>query len=410
MTQIKNDINPLPDRNDTQKLYSQLRSSYEAILHDIYSELRALATQHKLVVTIKYRLKGFDSYCDKIRKLNKLQGGERLQITDLLGIRIVCPFLEDIEAVEQLLAHKYEILELEHKAEQHSFREFGYDSVHVLIRTPPLSCAEMLPCSSNVCEIQLRTILQEAWAEVEHELVYKSDIGMPNQTIRRKLASLNASLTLSDLIFQEIRESQREIRRRGIKCRHDIETLSLDYGDLESLQVADFDNQTEDSDESPLASRKLEKLMVTALEAHSNEQFQRAIDLYSLILRQKLDNTISSLIYNHRGMAWFALAEYQQGTADFDKSIEFNSDNVRAWCNRGLAYRILEKLDASISDYNQAVEIGPRQYDGYWGRAQTCYEMKLFSRALSDCRKTIELRGDFTPALELEKTIQRQLF
>ncbi len=410
MTEIENNSNQLPDRATTKKLYSRLRSNYEAIIYDIHSELRSLATQHGLAVTIKFRVKDFDSYCEKIRKLNKLQGGERLQITDLMGIRIICPFLEDIEAVEQLLAHKYEILELEHKAEQHSFREFGYDSVHVLIRTPTINSNEKLPCSSDVCEIQLRTILQEAWAEVEHELVYKSDIGMPNQTIRRKLASLNASLTLSDLIFQEIRESQREIRQRGIKCRHDIESLSLDYGDLQSLQVASLDDQPEETDASPLASRKLEKLMVSALEAHSNEQFQRAIDLYSLILRQKLDGTISSLIYNHRGMAWFALAEYQQGTADFDKSIEFNSENVRAWCNRGLAYRILEKLDASLNDYNQAVEMEPRQYDGYWGRAQTCYEMKLFSRALSDCRKTIELRGDFTPALELEKTIQRQLF
>ncbi len=65
----------------------------------------------------------------------------------------------------------------------------------------------------RVCEIQLRTILQDAWAEVEHELVYKSDISLPNQSIRRKLASLNATLTLSDLIFQEIRDYQKEIRQ-----------------------------------------------------------------------------------------------------------------------------------------------------------------------------------------------------
>ena len=57
--------------------------------------------------------------------------------------------------------------------------------------------------------------MQDAWAEVEHELVYKSDITLPNQSIRRKLASLNATLTLSDLIFQEIRDYQKEIRRHG---------------------------------------------------------------------------------------------------------------------------------------------------------------------------------------------------
>jgi putative GTP pyrophosphokinase len=38
--------------------------------------------------------------------------------------------------------------------------------------------------------VQLRTILQDAWAEVEHELIYKSDIKLPNASIRRKLAAL----------------------------------------------------------------------------------------------------------------------------------------------------------------------------------------------------------------------------
>ncbi|MCK4502013.1 MAG: hypothetical protein KAU22_03195, partial [Desulfuromonadales bacterium] len=80
------------------------------------------------------------------------------------------------------------------------------------------------------------------------------------------------------------------------------------------------------------------------------------------------------------------------------------------WCNRGLAYRVMEKFDTSLENYNHAVTLSPQQYEGYWGRAQTCYEMKLFSHALSDCRKTIELRVDFTPATELAKTIQRQLF
>ncbi|MCK4503531.1 MAG: RelA/SpoT domain-containing protein, partial [Desulfuromonadales bacterium] len=296
---------PLPDRTITKKLYANLCHDYESLLQNIYQQISNFAEQKGLSVTVKYRLKSFDSYCEKIRKLSKLQGTEMIQITDLLGIRIVCPFLEDLELIEQMVAEKYEILELEHKAEQHSFREFGYDSVHVLIRTKPIPGSETLPYSCDVCEIQLRTILQEAWAEVEHELVYKSDIGMPNDTIRRKLASLNASLTLSDLIFQEIRDSQNEIRQQGLKCRQDVETMAFGYEDIQALQISDSIKSLK-SDAIAPSPKNLEKLMLTALEAHSNGQFRNAINLYGSILHMKLDPAIRSLIYNHRGMAWFA--------------------------------------------------------------------------------------------------------
>ena len=409
----KNNKLPLLDRTATKKLYTELYPDYELILHDIYQQLRHLAEEEGLSVTIKYRVKRFDNYCEKLVRLNKLQGSDMLQITDLLGIRIVSPFLEDLETIEQLLVQKFEILEMEHKAEQHSFREFGYDSVHLLIRAKPLDHTKQLPHSCDVCEIQLRTILQEAWAEVEHELVYKSDIGMPNRSIRRKLASLNASLTLSDLIFQEIRDHQKDIRQRGLKCRQDVESMSCDYKDIDISQFPDLGNMDPDK-EAPvpahLASKKLEKLMFGALEAHSNNQFRKAINLYSTILHLKLDPAIRSLVYNHRGMALFALAEYQKGVDDFNKSIEYNAENTRAWSNRGLAYRVLEKFDQSLEDYDRVIDVNPQQYEGYWGRAQTCFEMKLLSRALSDCRKVIERKADFVPALELEKTLRRQLF
>ena len=68
----------------------------------------------------------------------------------------------------------------------------------------------------HVVEVQVRTILQDAWAEVEHELIYKSHFRFPNSdSIRKKLAAVNASLSLADMIFQEIRDAQKEMARWG---------------------------------------------------------------------------------------------------------------------------------------------------------------------------------------------------
>lgn len=404
----------LPDRNQMEKTYLELLPNFEKTLQEIYRKLRSLADNRGLSVTIKYRVKRLDHYCEKLKRISKIQGSELLQITDLLGIRIICPFLEDLETVERLITANFEILEMEHKAEQHSFREFGYDSVHLLVRTNEPTMRTRLPHSCDVCEIQLRTILQEAWAEVEHELVYKSDISIPNHSIRRKLAALNASLSLSDLIFQEIRNEQKEIRLRGQKRRQSVESLACDCGGIHISQMPDISLTQDPLPDAELFEsmppKKLEQLMLKALEAHSNNQFQQAVRLYSLILKLKLDPGLRSLVYNHRGMALFTLSEYQKGIEDFTKAIDYNEENIRAWNNRGLAFRVLGKFDQSLRNYDKTIEMNPRQYEGYWGRAQTCFEMKLYSQALKDCQKTIEINDDFPPARELEKAIRQQLF
>ena len=413
MAKPKNRQQVLPDREKAEKLYNAQRAEYQLVLDGIHQQLQTLTEQAGLALTIKYRVKRFDTYCEKLGKLIKQQGSDLIQITDLLGIRIICPFLDDLVTVEQLLADNFEVVEMEHKAEQHSFREFGYDSVHMLIRTHPISRTDRLPHSSDVCEVQLRTILQEAWAEVEHELVYKSDIPLPNDSIRRKLASLNASLTLSDLIFQEIRDYQKEIRKRGRQRRQSLEDSSCNTSAIDISQLPELPQEDEVLDSVsalPLASMTLEKMMYKALEAHSNNQFVRAISLYANLLRHKLVPKIRSLIYNHRGMAWFALAENQKALEDFNKAIQFDEENIRAWKNRGLVNRVAGKYDQSLEDYQQAIDRAPQQIDGYWGRAQTCYEMKLYSRALNDCHKVLARQEDFAPAQELEKALRRKIF
>lgn len=405
---------PLPDPALARKLYGELRPALEEQLQSVYRQLHRLLEEQGNAPTIKYRVKGFDNYFSKLCKLRKEEPEKGVLISDLLGLRVICPFLEDLEKVEKLISANFEVIELERKGERHSFREFGYDSVHLLILLDPPAAGQALPHTDHLCEIQLRTILQDAWAEVEHELVYKSDLSFPNDSIKRKLASLNASLALSDLIFQEIRDYQRELRSHGLRRRQSVEALLASAATIEIAKQVDAPLTPEEPfcDESlPQDSpRGLEKSMFKALEAHSNKNFTLAIQLYGRILHMKLDPSLRSLVYNHRGMAHFALAEYPRAIEDFSRAVHHNSDNARAWSNRGLVYRVQEKFDQSLEDYNRAIELSATLLDGFWGRAQTCFEMQLYSRALSDCQKVLSLQVDFVPAQELEKAIRRQMF
>lgn len=413
MTERHAKRNPLPDRDVAKAQYASLLPLLEEQLLAIHQQLRMLLEKLGSTPTIKYRVKGFNNYYTKLTKLYREQPDKQVLISDLLGVRVICPFLEDLDVVERLITANFTVVELERKGERHSFREFGYDSVHLLIQLEEAD-TQALPQTGPYCEIQLRTILQDAWAEVEHELVYKSDLGFPNDSIKRKLASLNASLALSDLIFQEIRDYQKELRQRGIKRRQSLdEQLKIGRSiEIASLGGIEFSTDEEPAGEAELqeSPRGLEKSMFKALEAHSNRHFSQAIQIYGRILRMKIDPPIRSLVYNHRGMALFALADYQKALDDFTKALSFNADNVRAWCHRGLVYRVLGKYDQSLENYERAIQLDVSCFEGFWGRAQTCFEMQFYSRALRDCEKVLNLQSDFSPAQELKKIIQRQMF
>jgi putative GTP pyrophosphokinase len=403
---------PMLDRDRAKALYDARRPIYDETLQSLYRKVRRLLESRGFSPSIKYRVKRFEAYYEKSRDLHaRGRSGRTALISDMLGLRIVCPFLEDIETVKELIAENFDVTETDWKAAQHSFREFGYDSVHLLVKLDKNELRRSMPGTRKVCEVQLRTILQDAWAEVEHELVYKSDISIPNESIRRKLASLNATLTLSDLIFQEIRDYQKAIRQRGRKRQEKLN---------ETLDILDIMAMSHQFGDQPLAARnvhkssrasasQLEKTMLLALDAHSGHDLETAINLYGKLLSMSLTRDIRSLVYNHRGMAYFASGDLVKSINDFSKAISYNPENSRCYANRGRCYRITGKYEKALSDFDTAISIDPLYAETYFSRAQAYNEMELYCKALNDCEKTLEINPDYQPARDLAKILRERL-
>lgn len=98
------------------------------------------------------------------------------QITDLAGIRIIAYFPSTLAEIDRMLADEFEVVERSDKSEILIEEDrFGYQSVHYLVRIGARRCsfAEYARFSGAVAEIQVRTILQHAWAEIEHDIQYK---------------------------------------------------------------------------------------------------------------------------------------------------------------------------------------------------------------------------------------------
>jgi putative GTP pyrophosphokinase len=370
---------------------------------------------------VKGRVKEFESYYKKyIQLLQKNPScSKSLYITDVIGIRIVCPFFEDLALVEKCLKSNFEVIEVERKGSNYSFKEFGYESIHFLIKIPEVLIKKRGDCGLEVVEIQIRTILQDAWAEVEHELVYKAAFTPFDEPMKRKLAALNASLSLADTIFQEFRTYQRRLNGE-LEKRRDSFFKKIEA----SIDIPLFTNEKPNKppqnhrketprNGAPLAAasqgNSIDELLLTALYAHNEHRFAEAIALYTSILNMEPKNTIASLIYKHRGMASFARSQYDDAIGDFTRSLELDHESYRAVYFRGIVKTVLQQYLDAIEDFTLSLKINPYQAFCYYRRGQAYYHLDDLPQALADCEAALALEPDSESIERFRKLLLNKL-
>ena len=152
------------------------------------------------------RIKTEEALRNKVMYKNKYNHLD--EITDILGVRIITLFETDIDTILDLLENTFEVCEIvdKRKKERTNRIEFGYNSLHVIVKFTDSRCqlVEYQKYQDIRFEVQIRTVLQHAWAEVEHGLGYKS-FYEPPMTVKRKLNRLAAALEILDEEFENIR-------------------------------------------------------------------------------------------------------------------------------------------------------------------------------------------------------------
>jgi putative GTP pyrophosphokinase len=369
--------------------------------------------------TIKTRLKEFDSFFEKYIRI--LSSGprrdEKPKITDLIGVRIVCAFLEEIDMVGAILKKLFEVVEVEKKGSNYSFKEFGYESTHLLVAIPERFTEKYGDCGCDVAEIQIRTILQDAWAEVEHELVYKAEFTPFDDPMKRKLAAINANLSLADLIFQEIRDYQRQLNDEFGKRRYSFFKKIEDATDSLLFFPNEAEQTEADRTDWPAgefslglrANTSMDDLLLKALHAHNDNQFNEAIYFYSRILEMNPDCTVRSLVYKHRGMANFARSRYEEAIEDFSQSLALDPKSYKSAYYRGIVRAVLQQYSEAVDDYTLAIEINPYQHFCLYRRSQAYYHLGDFPQALADCEASLVLNPDSQNARQFLRILRNKL-
>ena len=419
---------PLPSRSQLEEDYLRQFEILERVLFELHRRIKNILHKAGLQTTVKYRVKSFDSWYHKILRRVSTPSREKdwLMLSDVLGIRIVCPFMADLPLVERLIDQEFQIVEREKKGAEFSFKEFGYESLHYLMKVPQDIQESFHVPESLVCELQLRTILQDAWAEVEHELVYKSDYTPFDDSLRRKLAALNANLSLADMVFHEIREYQRELQRQLKKRRSDFWDLVrksedenrgvlIATGELEHhvpVRRDDDVSQTQveidgeqltggaegdeglDEDGLPRYGNydAVDGQLLKALYAHNAHRYPEALERYSAILDLHPRQAVRLIVLVHRGMAHFALGHYREAISDFGRSLDGEGDHRKAYYYRAVAQRQLGAYSEALDDLNQCLAIDPYQAEALLSRAQTLVKLGDYSAALQDVDAALALR------------------
>ena len=374
----------------------QRYESYEPYLRTILSNIHSVLMDNiKLSSqpTYKTRIKSFQSYYKKLLRQKPVEaaGSDSLVcLTDMMGIRIICAFLEDISVVREQIEGLFDVKEVEVKGASQSFKEFGYESVHVLVGIPESCMPKNLPDGviippELVCEIQIRTILQDAWAEVELELIYKTEFTPFDMPLRRKLASMNASLSLADIIFQEIRDYQKKLQTEMNERRRSFYKIADDLTNIEkSSSSAHFNKPIERV--NPYVQGTIDDLLLQAIHFHNTGDLDSAISIYSEIINSKPapNDIVLSVIYKHRGMAYFTKNDYENALADFKSSFAFDKNSFRSIYYEGIVYSIQNKYEQAVECFTKSLEINEYQSHTFFRRAIAYYELKQYENAMSD--------------------------
>lgn len=143
----------------------------------IWSEEFDHTHEHDPIEHITSRVKRPEAIAAKLRRrgLPVTPESARKNLTDIAGIRVVCPFLSDVYLIRDLF-HRHETEIVQTKDYIANPKPNGYRSLHLITKVP----VHLSERTEHVfAEIQIRTIAMDFWAAVEHELGYKSGGAVP---------------------------------------------------------------------------------------------------------------------------------------------------------------------------------------------------------------------------------------
>ena len=196
--------------------FQEIRPRYEEMTQCLQKILQQPGKAHDLLLIVQARAKDIASFAEKIQRSGKHYTDPLTQLSDLCGARVIAHTLDDVATVNHFIEQHFEVLadESDDALDRLSDKEFGYLSRHYEIRFKPGVFPETVVPPDLIAlrlkaEVQVRTILQHAWADISHDASYKGSFTLPHQWVR-ELARLAAVLEAADADFNRLQSGLKE--------------------------------------------------------------------------------------------------------------------------------------------------------------------------------------------------------
>lgn len=191
----------LPSLNTAAEAYGNLLSS-------ILDKLPAVN-----IAKIEWRVKNPEECIRKFKRKYRKTLDEDQQryaikdyISDLVGVRVVCLYEDEPPIIMQAVREYFDVIEITDKTApmEDTESEFGYKGIHMDLRLNPtqMEMPRHRSYASQPFELQIRTIIQDSWSELDHQIKYKKSIPT---NLKRRINILSALFELADREFLQIR-------------------------------------------------------------------------------------------------------------------------------------------------------------------------------------------------------------
>lgn len=317
----------------------RIRQAFHNLLSLITSEIQNGSP--KVLSRVKDRNECIRKFETKYRTVAEKENREGYKIesymTDMIGVRVICLYEDDVPVVHKLIGDNFQVLEITDKtqllAAEHD--KFGYKGLHINIKlgNKRSKLPEYKGFDGFQVEVQIRSIVQDAWSEIDHRLKYKKSI--PAE-LKRRIIRIAALFELADQEFTQIRKNT-EVLETLLDASEELHAERvIDSFSFISVMKRHFSNYNFDNEPESESARKIDGFVqeVVSMNPHlTDDEFKAVMEEYlpkmTPFLERKLKHglrlnpfTITRHILYWSNPSFYADALFEAQRVAFDKWIE----------------------------------------------------------------------------------------
>ncbi|MDN5868598.1 MAG: hypothetical protein L0H55_14530, partial [Candidatus Nitrosocosmicus sp.] len=321
--------------------YNDIMPKYRELKHEVKLKVKDLLSQWQDenvldVYDFRCRLKSYSSLREKV---NRKSYQDLEQIEDILGCRIICYTKLDVEKACSLIEEEFEVITKDDKSAKLNEDQFGYQSMHFILK---LKSQEDNSPQNLKFELQVRTIFQDAWANLSHKKDYKFSGYIP-EYIKRKIYLYSGTLELLDddlnVFTQELKNHYDTIPTLFAQI-HKIQPSLAEYIYTQKIK---FDLRIENYTASEL----------------QNQIFGSSVNIHSVKENVELNNLIKNFLNQNHDLFNAARTNLQYDETTTSKIRIFLENNIRAIFRQNDKIVFEPKLSGYGSVWNEWIDTYP---------------------------------------------------